>query len=113
MRERLIPLLAKVAPEEEDEVQFAIAESLENFVPSVGGGEHAIHILRVLKSMCIAEETVVRDRTAKAFSKVVSEMAWGNEGSTECMTMLDELAHGSWFTEKVLASNMYAAVYLK
>ena len=64
VRDKLIPLIMSIAPGEEDEVQFAIAETLENFVPLVGGGEHAHLILNVLESMCTAEETVVRDRTA-------------------------------------------------
>jgi serine/threonine-protein phosphatase 2A regulatory subunit A len=113
VREKLIPLVLSIAPAEEDEVQFAIAEILENYVPVVGGGEYAHLILKILEAMCSAEETVVRDRTAKAFSKVVTEMQWSAESSTICLEILSNLSKGAWFTEKVLASNMYAAVYLK
>jgi serine/threonine-protein phosphatase 2A regulatory subunit A len=48
--------------EDEDEVLLALAESLSKFLDCVGGSKHAVHILKPLESLCVAEESAVREK---------------------------------------------------
>ncbi len=60
--------------DDEDEVLLAQAEQLGNFVPYVGGPQHAYLLLPLLETLSTVEETVVRDKAVESLGKVGSSM---------------------------------------
>lgn len=68
-RGELIPFLTE-SNDDEDEVLLAMAEELGNFVPYVGGPQHAHCIIPPLENLSQVEETVVRDKAVESLCKV-------------------------------------------
>jgi serine/threonine-protein phosphatase 2A regulatory subunit A len=72
-RNELVPFLTENC-DDEDEVLLAMAEQLGDFVPFVGGPQHAAALLPPLQALATVEETVVRDRAAEALCKVCEQL---------------------------------------
>lgn len=72
-RNELIPFLNE-CNDDEDEVLLAMAEELGDFVPHVGGQEHAQVLLLPLETLSTVEETVVRDKAVESLCKVGSQL---------------------------------------
>jgi HEAT repeat protein len=72
-RNELVPFLTENC-DDEDEVLLAMAEQLGDFVPFVGGPQHAATLLPPLQALATVEETVVRDRAAEALCKVCEQL---------------------------------------
>lgn len=80
-RSELVPFLSENI-DDEDEVLLAEAEQLGNFVPYVGGPQHAYLLLPLLENLATVEETVVRDKAVESLCKVGAQLpdATINEG---------------------------------
>ena len=72
-RDELLPFLADNV-DDEDEILLAMAEELGQFVPYVGGKEHAKCLLVPLESLCTVEETVVRDKAVESIVHVCTQL---------------------------------------
>lgn len=72
-RNELIPFLNE-CNDDVDEVLLAMAEELGDFVPHVGGQEHAQVLLLPLETLSTVEETVVRDKAVESLCKVGSQL---------------------------------------
>lgn len=68
-RKELIPLLVALN-EDEDEVLEAMARSLGDFVPLVGGSEHGRVLLGPLEEFCRSDEPSVRDCAVASLEKI-------------------------------------------
>lgn len=60
--------------DDEDEVLLALAEELAEFVPLVGGPQHAHFLLQPLESLATVDETVVRERAVTSIVSVTGHM---------------------------------------
>lgn len=109
VRNRLLPFLAAKIPKEEDEVLNEIAKQLGEMGEATGGPPHGHMLLAPLEQICESEETVVRAAAAASYSKVVLMMDW-EVGGQQCMEIVRRLA-SDWFTKKVAACGMLAALY--
>jgi serine/threonine-protein phosphatase 2A regulatory subunit A len=76
-RKELVPFLEE-SKDDEDEVLQAVAEELGDFVPHVGGPQHAHCLLPVLEAVSIVEETVVRDAAVASLCKVCKALSAGS-----------------------------------
>jgi serine/threonine-protein phosphatase 2A regulatory subunit A len=110
-REELIPFLAE-SIEDEDEVLLALAQQLGEFVPYVGGQEHAATVLAPLESLCTVEEMSVRDAAVGSLSKVVSQMT-DADVVRHVLPMLNGLSTRDWFTARVSAAALFPAIYCR
>ncbi|KAJ0401076.1 hypothetical protein ATCC90586_000760 [Pythium insidiosum] len=108
-RSELVPFLRE-ATDDEDEVLVALAEELGAFVDLVGGPQHATVLVEPLEVLAAVEETVVRDRAVDSLLKVVAVLT--SVGDT-FGPLLKRLAEGDWFTSRVSACSLFAAVYPK
>ena len=72
-RKELIPFLSE-NNDDDDEVLSAMAEELGVFIPYVGGIEYAHVLLPPLETLCIVEETCVRDKAVESLCKIGSQM---------------------------------------
>ena len=72
-RSELIPFVSE-SNDDEDEVLLSLAEELGNFVPYVGGSEHAQVLLSPLEGLCGVEETVVRERAVQSLVQIAGQM---------------------------------------
>ncbi len=72
-RAELVPFLSENI-DDEDEVLLAEAEQLGQFVPYVGGSNHAYLLLPLLESLSKVEETVVRDKAVQSLCKVGAQL---------------------------------------
>ncbi|TMW63863.1 hypothetical protein Poli38472_002804 [Pythium oligandrum] len=108
-RTELLPFLRE-ATEDEDEVLVALADELGGFVELVGGPQHAAVLLEPLEVLAGIEETVVRDRAVDSLLKVATVVP--NVGDSFA-PLVKRLAEGDWFTSRVSACSLFAAVYPK
>ena len=72
-RRELIPFVNE-SVDDEDEILLALAEELGDFVPLVGGAQHAHFLLPPLESLATVDETVVRERAVASICSVTSQM---------------------------------------
>jgi serine/threonine-protein phosphatase 2A regulatory subunit A len=74
-RRELVPFLGEESKDDEDEVLQAMADELGEFVPFVGGPEHAHVLLPVLEAVSTVEETVVREAAVASLCKVCAALS--------------------------------------
>lgn len=72
-RNELIPFLTE-NNDDNDEVLLAMAEELGDFIPYVGGQEHAHVLLPPLETLCTVEETCVRGKAVESLCRIGSQM---------------------------------------
>lgn len=72
-RRELIPFVNE-SVDDEDEILLALAEELGEFVPLVGGAQHAHFLLQPLESLATVDETVVRERAVASIVAVTAQM---------------------------------------
>lgn len=72
-RRELIPFVNE-SVDDEDEILLALATELGEFVPLVGGPQHAHFLLPPLESLATVDETVVRERAVASIMSVTGHM---------------------------------------
>ncbi|CAM9700590.1 unnamed protein product [Chrysoparadoxa australica] len=107
VRKELMPYLETIA-DDDDELLLALAGELGKFVPVVGGKSQACCLLPCLEYLTRVEETVVREKAVESTCSVIEAADGGEE---EIVAMLKRLTSGDWFTSRVSACGLYAAVY--
>lgn len=104
-REELLPFI-KENLDLHDEFLFNISEQLGQFIPLVGGLEHAQGVLDVLVKLCKTDEPIVRDRALESLKTIAEEM--NNEQiQTMFLPILDVMATDNWFTSKCSAAILH------
>lgn len=108
-RKELIPFLSE-NNDDDDEVLLAMAEELGVFIPYVGGVEHANVLLPPLETLCIVEETCVRDKAVESLCRIGSQMR-ESDLVDHFIPLVKRLAAGEWFTARVSACGLFHIVY--
>lgn len=75
-RRELIPFVNE-SVDDEDEILLALAEELGEFVPLVGGAQHAHCLLPPLEALATVDETVVRERAVASICGITAQMPHG------------------------------------
>ena len=78
IQQKMIPMIAKILKDEEDEVIFSIAKELAPIFFLVPKSQN--EIIRMLSSLCEMEETVIRDQ---AVESLISTFARVKEPDTQ------------------------------
>ncbi|MFQ6638160.1 hypothetical protein Gotur_012986 [Gossypium turneri] len=114
-RKELIPFLSE-NNDDDDEVLLAMAEELGVFIPYVGGVEHANVLLPPLETLCIVEETCVRDKAVESLCRIGAQMR--EQDLVEFFIPLNvfvfnmqRLAAGEWFTARVSSCGLFHIAY--
>ena len=76
-RRELIPFVNE-SVDDEDEVLLALAEELGEFVPLVGGVQHAHFLLPPLETLATVDETVVRERAVASICSIAAQISGEN-----------------------------------
>lgn len=108
-RLELVPFL-RDSVDDEDSILLVLAEELGSFVPLVGGGEHAFHLLSPLESLATMEDPQVRAKAVASLCTVASAMPDGHH-QEHFVPLLRQLATNDWFTSRIAASHLFAASY--
>ena len=95
---------------EEDEVQFALAEALGDLQRVLG--PQAGVVLGALEVLVSVEETVVREQAAKSIIRIAAGLSDSEVGSLLAPMVL-RLAQGERFSSKVSAVNLVSAAYTR
>ncbi|CAH1967689.1 unnamed protein product [Acanthoscelides obtectus] len=122
---RLVPLAKHLGPEltrtellpflrdhmdYHDEILLNVSDQLEQFIPLVGGYEHAQCLLDILVKLCDVDETVVREKAVASMNQIVRNM------DTEMiqkvfLPVVEAMSNEEWFTGKCSATGLFAVVY--
>lgn len=99
--------------EDEDEVLQTLAEELGEFIPLIGGVEHAHHLVPLLETLAKEEETIVREKAVASFKKICSAMVDGGIKvfHENFFKIIKSLGEGVWFTSRVSACDLFSPVY--
>lgn len=108
-RAELIPFLTDTI-EDEDEVLWALAEQLGNFIPLVGGPEYASCLLPPLENLATVEETVVREKATESLRMIAAEHS-AADIEKHFAPLVKRLSQGDWFTSRTSACGLYAVCY--
>jgi serine/threonine-protein phosphatase 2A regulatory subunit A len=100
-RDELLPFLSD-GIDDEDEVLEAIATSLGNLVPYVGGPSFAGALLAPLELLLAVEEGVVREKAANS-AIAISQSMNDADYTKEFVSMIGRLANKEWFTARISA----------
>lgn len=109
VRLELLPFLDDVVPEDEDEVIAVAAEELGQFVPLIGGKEHAGLLLPVLEKVAACEEPVVREKAVSALCSISQELD-DNQIVELIVPLVQRLAKERWFSLHIAATGLFKAV---
>ncbi|XP_065189839.1 serine/threonine-protein phosphatase 2A 65 kDa regulatory subunit A alpha isoform-like [Sycon ciliatum] len=109
-RKELIPFVSDLM-DDEDEVLCALAEQLGNFLPLVGGEEHAHCLLPPLENLATVEETVVREKAVESLRTIGAQHS-SADVETHFVPMLRRLAQGDWFTARASACGLIKPAYV-
>lgn len=108
-RSELIPFLTDTI-EDEDEVLWALAEQLGNFIPLVGGQEYANCLLPPLENLATVEETVVREKATESLRMIAPDHSQADM-ENHFAPLVKRLSQGEWFTSRTSACGLYAVCY--
>ncbi|KAL5270366.1 hypothetical protein ACHWQZ_G001177 [Mnemiopsis leidyi] len=108
-RAELIPFLTDTI-EDEDEVLWALAEQLGNFIPLVGGPEYASCLLPPLENLATVEETVVREKATESLRMIAGDHSPADI-EKHFAPLVKRLSQGDWFTSRTSACGLYAVCY--
>ncbi|KAK6127711.1 hypothetical protein DH2020_038551 [Rehmannia glutinosa] len=108
-RKELIPFLSE-NNDDDDEVLLAMAEELGNFIPYVGGVEHANVLLAPLEGLCSVEETCVREKAVDSLCRIGSQMR-ELDLVESFIPLVKRLAGGEWFTARVSSCGFFHIAY--
>ncbi|KAJ8500730.1 hypothetical protein OPV22_011282 [Ensete ventricosum] len=108
-RKELIPFLSE-NNDDDDEVLLAMAEELGVFVPYVGGVEYAHVLLPPLETLCIVEETCVRDKAVESLCRIGAQMK-ESDIVEWFIPLVKRLAGGEWFTARVSSCGLFHIAY--
>lgn len=110
-RNELMPFLND-SIDDEDEVLLVLAEELGNFVNAVGGKNFAYTLLVPLETLCIVEESTVRDKAVESICKITLAMS-EEHVSEHFVPLVDRLAKRDWFTSRISACGLFSVGYHK
>lgn len=107
--QELLPFLSE-SVDDEDEVLIALAESLGEMVPFVGGNAHAHHLLTLLEMLLTSEETTVRGK-AIISTNVIAQTLPETDFNSHYVEMINRLATKEWFTARMSSCNLLATSF--
>jgi serine/threonine-protein phosphatase 2A regulatory subunit A len=111
-RDELMPFLCE-SVDDDDEVLLAMASCMNHdFIPLVGGAEFAFTMLPVLEQLVTVEELSVRDTAVDSLGSIILKMP-ADHFDEHILTMYSHLAERDWFTSRIAATGLTAAVYEK
>ncbi|RWW44551.1 hypothetical protein BHE74_00049683 [Ensete ventricosum] len=87
-----------------------MAEELGVFVPYVGGVEYAHVLLPPLETLCIVEETCVRDKAVESLCRIGAQMK-ESDIVEWFIPLVKRLAGGEWFTARVSSCGLFHIAY--
>lgn len=111
----LLPyLLAKM--DDLDQVLLVVANKIGDFVPFIGGSEHAHVLILVLESLVAVEETVVRTAASASACKILQSLSPANKTSIQAYfnffkRISNEETGGEIFYSRVSACQMIHELY--
>mmetsp|Transcript_14633 Transcript_14633/g.22608 ORF Transcript_14633/g.22608 Transcript_14633/m.22608 type:complete len:745 (+) Transcript_14633:114-2348(+) len=108
-REELLPFLSE-SVDDEDEVLIALAESVGQMVPFVGGNSHAHHLLSLLEMLLTSEESTVRDKAILSTNAIATVLPEG-DFNAHYVEMISRLATKEWFTARMSSCNLLATSF--
>lgn len=111
-RDELVPFLTEVAQDDEDEVFAVLADELGEFVPYVGGPQHATILLPALEILASTEETLVRDKAVAALNSIACELS-EEQILSDFIPLIEHLAVADWFSSKVSACGLFKSVIVR
>ncbi len=83
-----------------------------NFVDFVGGPSHAHCLLGPLETLCLVEESAVRDKAVESICNTVKVMSV-EDSNEHFVKLLHSLATREWFTSRISACGLFAVAYEK
>jgi serine/threonine-protein phosphatase 2A regulatory subunit A len=66
-----------------DQILLALSKKIGDFVPFIGGPEHAHILIPIIESLCSAEETVIRVNAATSTCKILAQL---DDSNSSCAT---------------------------
>lgn len=108
----LLPFLADVAQDDEEEVFATMAEKLGDFVPLIGGHQNCEPLIQILAVLAAMEEPIVRDNAVESLNKVSLELT-NEELSSIFLDLIRSLSQGDWFSKKVALCGLYKSVIVR
>ena len=103
----LIPILDTLIKKEDDEVLYAIAEELGRVWNLF---QDKIALMPLLEYLCSADETVVREQSARSIIEIAKSMT-ENEIQTIVAPSILRLAQSDWFTGRVSSCILILTLY--
>ena len=76
----------------------------------VGGADYAYTLLGPLETLCLVEESAVRDKAVESICKTIKVMSV-EHSSEYFVRLLDRLAKREWFTSRISACGLFSVAY--
>ena len=110
-RNELVPFVTESC-DDNDDILKAIAASISELVPTVGGEQFAYTLLQPLESLCLVEDSGVRDAAIQAF-KVIADAMPAEHHALHMAPLIRNLCDQDWFTSRISAALAIPTAYEK
>ena len=110
-RNELVPFVTESC-DDNDDILKAIAASISELVLTVGGEQFAYTLLQPLESLCLVEDSGVRDAAIQAF-KVIADAMPAEHHGLHMAPLIRNLCDQDWFTSRISAALAIPTAYEK
>ncbi|CAK9200721.1 unnamed protein product [Sphagnum troendelagicum] len=88
-----------------------MADELGGFIPYVRGVEHAHVLLPPLETLCIVEETVIREKAVESLCSIGAQMKKESDVVDWFIHLVKRLGAGEWFPAGVSTYGLFHIAY--
>jgi len=111
-RDELIPLTTEMIDkiDENSELMVVLAEQLGLLSGYIGPKEHLPILLKPLELIANSDESVVREKTVEALSKIAAKLSKEQHGE-HFLPLVKKLAKGDTYMTKITSTGLFVAAY--
>ena len=111
-REELVPYIAELLDDDNDEVLVAIATKLGDLAKLVGKPENMVCLLSSLSTLAANEENIVREKAVNSLN-IIAERLPLVQIEEQYIPMLNSLATNDWYSARIASCSLFTTVFSK
>lgn len=105
-REELLPCIVERYEELHDDTLLHLAGALKNFLPLMGGLEHSQLLFKLLGSISITDETLVREKAIETMTFILQDLTHPYVEEL-VLPVIVTLIKDDWFTSRCSAVTLF------
>lgn len=111
-REELVPYVAELLDDDNEEVLVAIAGKLGDLSSCIGSSQYLASLLPPLNTLAMNEENLVREKAVQSLNTIAGKLEV-KEIEEQYLPMLNSLATNDWYSARIASCSLFSTIYSK